>query len=78
MLGYYKMPLSVDEVESLIADDRALRADEGGLVLGRSHDEGGIYFLVRYGNQYLLDGEMEGHESCFNKFGGLFIPSYQI
>lgn len=44
----------------------AIRADDGGLILGPSHNDGGIKFLVKTEDKYLLEGELEGYEYILN------------
>ncbi len=47
-------------------DGTAITDNEGGLVLGPSHDDRGVWFLVRNTDNYLLKGEVEGYEYIFN------------
>lgn len=44
----------------------AIQATMGGLVLGRSHDEGGIFVWIKNGNHYVLEAEIEGYEYILN------------
>ena len=39
---------------------------EGGLVLGPSHDEGGIQMIRKHDNEYVWVGEMKGYEYLIN------------
>lgn len=41
---------------------------DGGLVLGPSHDDGGIQILCKRNNEYVWKGEMEGYEFIINPF----------
>ncbi|OJY94848.1 MAG: hypothetical protein BGP13_14365 [Sphingobacteriales bacterium 40-81] len=43
-----------------------IQAAGGGLVLRRSHEEGGIYCWVRYETDYVLEAEIEGYEYILN------------
>ncbi|WP_140508705.1 hypothetical protein [Flavobacterium pectinovorum] len=63
---YYKMKLSLEQMEEYVNNGRAIDATMGGLILGRSHDDGGIYFWVKKGNYYSLEGEVEGYEYILN------------
>lgn len=60
------MKFSIEKVQEYLENGRAIDATMGGLILGRSHDEGGIYFLVKKGDQYVLEGEVEGYEYILN------------
>lgn len=55
-----------EEVEKMLCDGTAIDGTNGGLVLGRSHDEGGVFILHERAGYYQLDGEMEGFEYIFN------------
>jgi hypothetical protein len=66
MYHYYEMPFSFEEVDRLLKEGKAVEATMGGLILGRSHDEGGIYFLVKRDGRYVLEGEVEGYEYILN------------
>ena len=63
---YYKMKYSVAQMQEYINQGRAIDATMGGFILGRSHDEGGIYFWVKKGDFYSLEGEVEGYEYILN------------
>jgi hypothetical protein len=60
------MKRSIDEMNEFIKKKQAIDATYGGLVLGNSHDEGGIYFWVKRGDYYVLEGELEGFEFILN------------
>jgi hypothetical protein len=44
----------------------ALQASGGGLVLGRSHEEGGIFCWIKQETDYVLEAEIEGYEYILN------------
>ncbi|MCX6218377.1 hypothetical protein [Spirosoma sp.] len=46
-----------------------VNAAEGGLVLGPSHDDGGIQLIAQLDNEYIWRGEMEGYEYLVNPIG---------
>lgn len=60
------MKYSVEKMQEYISEDRAIDATLGGLILGRTHDEGGIYFWTKQGDYYSLEGEVEGFEYILN------------
>ena len=66
MIHYYKMERSIEEMDKLIENNQAINATFGGLVMGDSHDDGGIYFWIKKGNSYVLEGELEGFEFILN------------
>ena len=53
-------------MEDYINKGWAIDATYGGLIIGRSHDEGGIYFWVKKDGYYVLEGEVEGYEYIMN------------
>lgn len=53
-------------MEDYINKGCAIDATYGGLIIGRSHEEGGIYFWVKKENYYVLKGEVEGYEYIMN------------
>lgn len=63
---YYGMKYSLETMKSFKDEGRAIDATLGGLVLGRSHSQGGIYFWVKKENFYVLEGEVEGYEYILN------------
>ena len=63
---YYKMKYSVAQMQEYINQGRSIDATLGGLILGRSHDEGGIYFWTKQDDYYSLEGEVEGYEYILN------------
>lgn len=63
---YYKMKFSLAQMKEYVNEGRAIDATMGGLILGRSHDEGGIYFWLKKGDYYSLEGEVEGYEYILN------------
>ncbi len=66
MIHYYKMKRTIEEMNDFISNNQAIDATYGGLVLGKSHDDGGIYFWVKRGEYYVLEGELEGLEFILN------------
>lgn len=63
---YYKMKYSLATMEEYLKNGKAIDATKGGLILGRSHDEGGIYFWIKEDDYYVLEGEVEGYEYIMN------------
>lgn len=53
---------SKQEFEQLSKEGKVVDARRGGLVVGRSHDEGNIYMLKQYGEGYRVINHMEGGE----------------
>lgn len=66
LMYYYKMRYSLEKMEEYLQNGQALDANMGGLILGRSHDDGGIYFWVKKDDYYSLEGEVEGYEYILN------------
>lgn len=66
MSYFYKMRYPLKTMEDYIKKGLAIDATMGGLIIGRSHDEGGIYFWVKENDHYVLDGEVEGFEYILN------------
>lgn len=66
MYHYFDQKFSNETVTDLLATGHAVDGAAGGLILGRSHDEGGIYFLKNLGDCYRLIGEVEGYEYILN------------
>lgn len=63
---YYEQLFSFNEIETLKNDNAIVNATNGGLIIGPSHDEGGVYFLTKYNDGYRLMGEVEGFEFILN------------
>jgi len=63
---YYGMKYPLTTMDNYKKEGRAIDATLGGLILGRSHDEGGIYFWVIRDDFYVLEGEVEGFEFILN------------
>lgn len=63
---YYGMKYSTATMENYMAEGKAIDATLGGLILGRSHNQGGIYFWVKKEESYVLEGEVEGFEYILN------------
>jgi hypothetical protein len=66
MIHYYKQKFSYHFVNQLLQEGFAVDGTRGGLVLGRSHAQGGVYFLIDFGTCYKLMGELEGFEYLLN------------
>lgn len=64
---YYRQLFSFKKIDEFISKGYAIQADSGGLLLGPSHDESGIYFLYKYPDGYKLMGEVEGYEYIINR-----------
>lgn len=56
------MFISKKEFEQLCKEGKVVDARRGGLVIGRSHDEGNIYMIQEYLNGYRVINNMEGGE----------------
>ncbi|MET0636140.1 MAG: hypothetical protein ABWZ25_08920 [Chitinophagaceae bacterium] len=63
---YFQQPFSYGEINELLSKGYAVDGRSGGLVLGRSHDDGGVFFLTDVGTEYHLMGELEGYEYIFS------------
>lgn len=59
---------SYEEIDRLYVDDAIVDARNGGLLLGQSHDEGGIFLLYEFTDGFRLYGEVEGFEYLVNRF----------
>lgn len=59
MLGLF---ITKQEFEQLSRQGRIVDARRGGLVIGRSHDEGNIYMIQQYLTGYRVINHMEGGE----------------
>lgn len=70
---YYKQKYSLAQINEYLKTGKAIDATMGGLILGRSHSEGGIYFLVKENDNYVLEGEVEGYEYIMNYGATLFF-----
>ena len=66
MQYFYGMRYSLNEMDELIKKGLAIDGTLGGLILGRSHDDGGIYFWTKEDSFYVLKGEVEGFEYILN------------
>jgi hypothetical protein len=66
MYFYYQQLFTYEKVSEYLLKGLAIDATNGGLILGPSHDEGGIYMLKNVGNGYSLIGEIEGYEYLHN------------
>lgn len=61
-MDYYKKRFSLEKIEELKNENAIVDGSLGGLLLGPSHEEEGIYFLIKDGDSYSLEGEVEGYE----------------
>lgn len=61
-MDYYKKIFDLNMIAELHKEGAIVNGTEGGLLLGPPHSENGIYFLVKYGDVYVLEGEAEGYE----------------
>lgn len=68
MQFYYKQFFTNDTVNEYLKNDLAIDGTTGGLILGPSHADGGIYILANYGYGYYLIAEYEGFEFLLNPF----------
>jgi hypothetical protein len=64
---YYEQLFTHDEVNQFQRDGAFIDGRNGGLVLGPSHSEGGIYFLFEYPEGFRLFGELEGLEYILSR-----------
>lgn len=60
------MKRSIEPLEEMMKNNQAIDATYGGLVMGNSHDDGGMYFWVKSGDFYVLEGELEGFKFILN------------
>src|ERR1700754_1304975 len=63
---FYGMRFPIKTMSEYKEKGWAIEATNGGLVIGRSHTEGGIYIWVRRKEYYVLEAEMEGYEYILN------------
>lgn len=54
--------LTYNEVNELKANNCLISAIDGGLLLGPSHANGGIFMLYQYSERFRVIGEVEGYE----------------
>lgn len=64
---YYQQVISFSELQELHDDGAIVDGRLGGLILGPSHAEGGIYFMFAYSYGFVLFGEVEGYEFIVNR-----------
>ncbi|WP_417368526.1 hypothetical protein [Flavobacterium beibuense] len=67
IIHYYQKFFTFSQIDDFRKDDAIIDATNGGLLLGPSHDNGGIYFLFEYNDGYRLFGEVEGYEYIINR-----------
>lgn len=65
---FYDMFFSLSTMEEYLKKGWAINGTKGGIILGPSHDDGGIKMWQRTteGNGYRLKGEVEGYEYILN------------
>ncbi|TPN87411.1 hypothetical protein [Aquimarina algicola] len=61
------MEYSLEKMDEYLKNGLAIDATMGGLILGKSHSQGGIYFWVKRDNVFVLEGEVEGYEYIMNQ-----------
>lgn len=66
MYLHYKQFFTNKFIDDLIEKNLAIDGTNGGLLLGPSHDHGGIKVIERYSYGYILVAEYEGFEYMFN------------
>lgn len=64
---YYQQLFTFEEIDKFNNDGALIDARQGGLIIGPSHDQGGVYFLFEYVDGFRLFGEVEGYEYIINK-----------
>ena len=64
---YYQQTFNHTDIDKLISDNALIDARGGGMLLGPSHDSGGIYFLYESKGCFKLFGEVEGFEYVINR-----------
>ncbi|MBS1649981.1 MAG: hypothetical protein JSR09_09785 [Bacteroidetes bacterium] len=67
MFYYYQQLFTFDHIDKLYKDNSIIDARQGGLLLGPSHDDDGVYFLFEYQDGFRLYGEAEGFEYIINR-----------
>ena len=63
---YYEKRYSFDDILDMKEAGLVADATGGGLVIGPTHEEGGVKFLLRDDNGYSVIGELEGYEYVLN------------
>ena len=63
---FYGMKFPLSTMNGFVECGLAIDATFGGLVIGRSHEEGGILIWVKRDTHYVLEAEMEGYEFILN------------
>lgn len=64
---YYQQLFTFKDIDNLYKHNAIIDAKKGGLLLGPSHSQGGIYFLFEYDYGFRLFGEVEGCEYIINR-----------
>lgn len=62
MAYYYKQLLTTYEVSQLLKHNCLTDASQGGLIVGPSHEDGGVFMLYLYPEGFRIIGEAEGYE----------------
>jgi len=66
MKYFYNMRYPISTMLDYERKGWAIQASGGGLLIGRSHEEGGIYCWLKYEDDYVLEAEVEGYEYILN------------
>lgn len=66
MKHYQGQILSKDFMETIANQGGFIDAKKGGLLLGNSHEFGGVIIVYQYGNDFEVMGEVEGWEFILN------------
>lgn len=61
----YQDEFSFDTIERFLKLDLAVDGTPGGLILGPSHDDGGIFVLIKKESCYVLGRSLSGQRICF-------------
>lgn len=67
MKHFYKEVLSSDYMQAVADRGDFIDAQKGGLLLGNSHDFGGVYMVYSCPNGFMVMGEVEGWEYFLNR-----------
>jgi len=78
MFYYFQQLFTFQQIDKLYKEDAIVDARKGGLLLGPSHDDGGIYFLFEYRDGFRLYGEVEGFEYIMNRDSATKCKELQI
>jgi len=67
IIHYYEQLFNFKEIDIFFKEDAIIDAKQGGILLGPSHDEGGICFLQECHGGFKVYGEVEGYEFIINR-----------